>query len=283
MASSTALRPRPALPTLDGQPRRSEGATAAVTSPATGAAADIDALAAADATPLIDWIDDAFIDSTIVVRTVITPALNSIGFLGKQIYVGVNFAESILASAVFNGTDILRGEGVSQNLGDFAADVGYSLLWVAIDEAAIGISPDAIAIDRAPLNRPSRWDDADPPFKGVPLSVPNRDRVDVTVEEDVSTATESIGHEAAPTTNDTEESTRAASAADRSAVSKDSPGPRLFKKWNAKKAEKKAEQAAAAEDTGKADADGDKTDESDKPAAPASRGSDGGTGDSDSE
>ena len=39
------------------------------------------------------------------------------------------------------------------------------------------------------------------------------------------------------------------------------------------KAEKKAEQAAAAEDTGKADADGDKTDESDKPAAPASRGS----------
>ena len=57
----------------------------------------------------------------------------------------------------------------------------------------------------------------------------------------------------------------------------------MFKEWNAKKAEKKAEQAAAAEDTGKADADGDKTDESDKPAAPASRGSDGGTGDSDSE
>lgn len=134
------------------------------------------AVAADESTPLLDAIDDAFIDGTVVLRRIVTPVLNQLGFVGKQIYIGLNLVESLTASAVFNGTDMLRGEGVVQNLRDVATDVGYSALFVAIDEVSIGMTAEAIAINRPPLDRPARWDDADPPFKGRPLSVPDRDR-----------------------------------------------------------------------------------------------------------
>ncbi|ORA52445.1 hypothetical protein BST22_12760 [Mycolicibacterium chubuense] len=162
-ASSTPLRPRPAV--------------------APNSAADV-------STPFADAIDDAFIDLTVVVRTGITPVLNRLGFVGKQIYIGLNLIESLTASAVFNGTDILRGEGVVANLRDVATDVGYSALFVAIDEVSTVMSPEAIAINRPPLDRPVRWEDADPPFKGRPLSVPDRDREEVAADETENAATD---------------------------------------------------------------------------------------------
>ncbi len=189
---------------------------------------------AAAGTPVLDGIDDAFIDTTVVLRRVITPVLNRLGFVGKEIYVGLNLVESLTASAVFNGTDILRGEGVFRNLSDFATDVGYSALFVAIDEVSIGMTADAIAISRPPLDRPSRWEDADPPFKGRPLSVPNRDREDAAS----ATTTERPSHGG------------------------------VFAQWKAKKTER-AEKAAAARDARKAR----HTKKADKPDTSESRGS----------
>lgn len=139
----------------------------------------VETVAAADtSTPLLDAIDDAFIDGTVVLRRIVTPVLNQLGFVGKQVYIGLNLVESLAASAVFNGTDILRGEGVVQNLRDVATDVGYSALFVVIDEVSTVMTAEAIAINRPPLDRPSRWSDAIPPFKDRPLTVPNRDRED---------------------------------------------------------------------------------------------------------
>lgn len=165
MASSTPLRPRPAV--------------------APNSAANV-------STPFADAIDDAFIDFTVVVRTGITPVLNRLGFFGKQIYIGLNLIESLTASAVFNGTDMLRGEGVVANLRDVATDVGYSALFVAIDEVSTVMSSEAIAISRPPLDRPVRWEDADPPFKGRPLSVPNRDREEVAAATDERPSREGV-------------------------------------------------------------------------------------------
>ena len=63
-----------------------------------------------------------------------SPVLNSLGYLGKQLYIGLNLIESVTASAVFNTTDVLRGEGLLRNVGDFAFDVALSGLFVVIDE-----------------------------------------------------------------------------------------------------------------------------------------------------
>ncbi|MEW5809534.1 MAG: hypothetical protein AB1925_08765 [Actinomycetota bacterium] len=179
-ASSAGLRPWPALE-LRTSP---EGSAIGVIRPATDQPTVwADAVAPA---PFADAVDDAFIDSTIAFRAVVTPLLNRLGYVGKQIYIGVNFVESIAASLVFNGTDILRGEGVFRNLADVAADVGRSAFFVAIDEAATLLGPEAVAIDRAPLDRPTRWRDADPPFKGRPLSVPDRGQNEDRTEMDRS-------------------------------------------------------------------------------------------------
>lgn len=131
-----------------------------------------------------DQIDDAFIDLTVLVRGGATPVLNTLGYVGKQLYIGLNLIESVTASAVFNTTDVLRGEGLLRNVGDFAFDVALSGLFVVIDELSLSGNSEAIAIDRPPLDRPLRWEDADSPRKGFPLTVPDRDPVDSEVAVD---------------------------------------------------------------------------------------------------
>ncbi len=132
-----------------------------------------------------DQIDDAFIDLTVLIRRGATPVLNSLGYLGKQLYIGLNLIESVSASAVFNGTDVLRGEGLLRNVGDFAFDVALSGLFVVIDELSLSGNTEAIAIDRPPLDRPARWEDADSPRKGFPLTVPDRDPPEITAADEV--------------------------------------------------------------------------------------------------
>ena len=134
-----------------------------------------------------DQIDDAFIDLTVLIRRGATPVLNSLGYLGKQLYIGLNLIESVSASAVFNGTDVLRGEGLLRNVGDFAFDVALSGLFVVIDELSLSGNTEAIAIDRPPLDRPARWEDADSPRKGFPLTVPDRDPPEVPSADDDTT------------------------------------------------------------------------------------------------
>ena len=134
-----------------------------------------------------DQIDDAFIDLTVLIRRGATPVLNSLGYLGKQLYIGLNLIESVSASAVFNGTDVLRGEGLLRNVGDFAVDVALSGLFVVIDELSLSGNTEAIAIDRPPLDRPARWEDTDSPRKGFPLTVPDRDPPEVASADDDTT------------------------------------------------------------------------------------------------
>ncbi len=142
------------------------------------------AIVADGPTPLLDGIDDAFIDLTVLIRRGATPVLNSLGYIGKQLYVGLNLIESVAASAVFNSTDVLRGEGVLRNVGDFAFDVALSGLFVVIDELSLSGNSEAIAINRPPLDRPLRWEDADSPRKNFPLTVPDRDPLEVTGADD---------------------------------------------------------------------------------------------------
>jgi len=128
-----------------------------------------------------DQIDDAFIDITVLIRRGVTPALNGLGYLGKQLYIGLNLIESVTASAVFNGTDVLRGEKLLRNVGEFALDVGVSGLYVLYDELFLAGKGDAFVLDRPPLDHPVRWTSADEPRKGFPLTVPERDPIELDV------------------------------------------------------------------------------------------------------
>ncbi|TRW82771.1 hypothetical protein FK535_12470 [Mycolicibacterium sp. 018/SC-01/001] len=195
-----------------------------LTVPGGGATSTEQAAVAAGPTPFLDGIDNAFIDGTILFRTAVTPVLNLLGPIGKQIYIGVNFAESVLASAVFNGTDILRGEGLFRNLGSMAVDVANAGLWVVIDEFATVNYPDAVVLTRAPGDRPARWEDADAPFIG-PLTVPDRGQDDLA---------------------STVEAEEPVKAGDTDAAQTDRPEkPSLLSDWKAKR-EARAEQRAQA-------------------------------------
>ncbi|MEH3139104.1 MAG: hypothetical protein PGN37_02790 [Mycobacterium kyogaense] len=209
-----------------------------------GGTTALQAAAADRPTPFLDGIDNAFIDGTVAFRTIVTPALNLLGPIGRQLYIGVNFAESVLASAVFNSTDVLRGEGLFRNIAEFGSDVGRSVLFVAIDEAANGREATPIAIERAPQGeRPLRWEDADPPFEG-PLTVPDRGPDDATED--------STGADRAETpTRPSLVSTWTAKAAERAEARAERAEQRAQKK-----AEREAARAHKAEKT-------DKTEKSD--------------------
>ncbi|ORB67665.1 hypothetical protein BST47_04075 [Mycolicibacterium tusciae] len=57
-----------------------------------------------------------------------------VGFLSGLIMDGYFFGESIVASAVFNFTDFLRGDGnLVENLVDFGIDVGLAFVWLGLD------------------------------------------------------------------------------------------------------------------------------------------------------
>ncbi|WNG87598.1 hypothetical protein C6A87_028410 [Mycobacterium sp. ITM-2016-00317] len=137
------------------------------------AAAAQEVVAAAAST--LDSIDQAFIDFRLAVRTNFTAFANQLGYLGKQLYIVFNFAESIVASVVFNGTDILRGEGLLTNLGEIGRDLAESAVFFAIDQIALTqpeVNP--LPIARPPLDRPAGWVDALPPHPTLPLAVPGQ-------------------------------------------------------------------------------------------------------------
>jgi hypothetical protein len=100
---------------------------------------------------------------------------NQLGYLGKQLYVAVNFVESLVASVVFNGADILRGEGFFKNLGEIGSDIVVSGLWVAADELYLhvpGLPPIEALPNRAPGDAPQGWRRPLPPQPGRDLVVP---------------------------------------------------------------------------------------------------------------
>lgn len=57
-----------------------------------------------------------------------------VGFLSGLIMDAYFFGESLVASAVFNFTDFLRGDGgIIENLVDFGVDVGLAFVWLGLD------------------------------------------------------------------------------------------------------------------------------------------------------
>lgn len=70
--------------------------------------------------------------------------------IDDQIHVVYNFVEALVNSGVFNVTDWMRGEGsFAKNLADWVADLGLSLVWLAIDEAGAWVP-------LPPINYPPR-------------------------------------------------------------------------------------------------------------------------------
>jgi hypothetical protein len=75
------------------------------------------------------WVQYGFEVATAAVRWI-----PYVGYFAGFIMDGYFFGESIVASAVFNFTDFLRGNGgIVQNLVDFGVDVGLAFVWLGID------------------------------------------------------------------------------------------------------------------------------------------------------
>jgi len=78
------------------------------------------------------WVEYGFDVAESIVRWI-----PYVGWFAGQIGVLYEFGESIVASAVFNFTDFLRGDGgVIENLVDFGVDVGLAFVWLGLDEVA---------------------------------------------------------------------------------------------------------------------------------------------------
>lgn len=177
-ASSRPLYPWPLALARDTEPRR------------TTPAIDEDPATA-------DQIDEDFIALRQAMRTDFTPFANDLGYLGKQLYIGFNFGESLVASLVFNGTDMLRGEGVLKNLGEIAWDAVLSAVYIAVDELYLhvpGLPPIVVLPDRAPADAPLGWRRPLSPQPGrdlvVPVPyVPSEASQTLTVDEDDNAAT----------------------------------------------------------------------------------------------
>lgn len=125
--------------------------------------------------PAPDQIDDQFIEFRNMARTDFHTFANELGYLGKQMYIAVNFGETIAASVVFNGTDILRGEGVLKNLGEMGEDTFLAGLYIVVDNlylALPGLPPIVVLPERGPVDSPPQWRRPLPPQPGRPLVVP---------------------------------------------------------------------------------------------------------------
>lgn len=185
-ASARPLYPWPLMLARDTDSRRSSAAP--------NAAAEEEPLS----TP--DQIDEDFIAFRQALRTDFTPFANELGYLGKQLYIGFNFGESLVASLVFNGTDMLRGEGVLKNLGDIAWDAVLSVVYIAVDQLYLhvpGLPPIDILPNRAPADAPLGWRRPLPPQPGrdlvVPVPyVPSADSQELTGDEDAPVKTDEI-------------------------------------------------------------------------------------------
>jgi len=125
--------------------------------------------------PLADQIDNQFIGFRNTARTDFHTFANELGYLGKQLYIAVNFGETIAASAVFNGTDMLRCEGVLKNLSEMADDAFLAGVYVVVDNlylALPGLPPFFMLPARGPRDGPPEWRRPLPPQPGRPLVVP---------------------------------------------------------------------------------------------------------------
>ena len=128
-----------------------------------------------------------------------------------------NFGESIVASAVFNGTDMMRGEGVLTNLGEIAYDIVLAGVYVVVDQlylAIPGLPPIVVLPDRPPVDRPLDWRRPLPPQPGRDLVVPfdpqPEDMQSVASDESAEADAEpaaAVPDEISEETVDTEEST----------------------------------------------------------------------------
>lgn len=150
---------------------------------------DVAAAAVDESAASADEIDQSFIEARQEFRTAFTPVANQLGYLGKQIYVAVNFVESLVASVVFNSTDMLRGEGFLKNLGEIGSDFVVSGLWVAADELYLhvpGLPPIVTLPNRAPGDAPQGWRRPLPPQPGRDLVVPVPYIPEATANEDES-------------------------------------------------------------------------------------------------
>lgn len=164
-ASSRMLYPWPVAVAPDRSSRRSDAAPNAATA----------ALVAEEATATPDQIDDQFIEFRNAARTDFHTFANELGYLGKQMYIAVNFGETVVASAVFNGTDMLRGEGVLKNLGEITYDAFLAGLYIVVDNlylAIPGLPPIVTLPNRGPVDSPPEWRRPLPPQPGRPLVVP---------------------------------------------------------------------------------------------------------------
>ncbi|MCV7151570.1 hypothetical protein [Mycolicibacterium pyrenivorans] len=140
-----------------------------------GDAAPNAASVAEESTSTPDQIDDQFIEFRNAARTDFHTFANELGYLGKQMYIAVNFGETLVASAVFNGTDMLRGEGVLKNLGEMTYDAFLAGLYIVVDNlylAIPGLPPIVTLPDRGPVDSPPEWRRPLPPQPGRPLVVP---------------------------------------------------------------------------------------------------------------
>jgi len=161
-ASSRMLYPWPSALAPDRNSRRGDAAPNA-------------AAVAEEPTSTPDQIDDQFIEFRNAARTDFHTFANELGYLGKQMYIAVNFGETIVASAVFNGTDMLRGEGVLKNLGEMTYDAFLAGLYIVVDNlylAIPGLPPIVTLPDRGPVDSPPEWRRPLPPQPGRPLVVP---------------------------------------------------------------------------------------------------------------
>jgi hypothetical protein len=188
------------------------------------------AVAAQDPDTTADEIDESFIDFRRRARTDFHEFANQFGYLGKQLYVAVNFGESLIASAVFNGTDVLRGEGLLKNLGEFASDIFTAAVWVVADELYLhlpGLPPIVTLPRRAPEDAPLDWRRPLPPQPGRPLQVPF-DPVDADSQRQAP-AVDSAHSPTVPTNTDTDTDTDTEADAEADADLEAEPATRKVK------------------------------------------------------
>lgn len=118
-----------------------------------------------------------------------------VGFLSGLIMDGYFFGESIVASAVFNFTDFLRGDGgIVENLVDFGVDVGLAFVWLGIDVVGTFIPlPPCCYPPRPPVQGPFLALDA-----LTTLMKPEAEAQGTELDKTVGEQVEGVGNEATP-------------------------------------------------------------------------------------
>lgn len=152
-AASRMTAALPAPPSDDASGATGAAPAAAVTAAPT---------ALAIAPNLANTIDNIYTDVEPIVRYGFQWAAWALGWIpwvggwaGGLLMDGYNFGEALVASAVFNFTDWLRGDGgIIANVVDFGVDVAVAAVWLGIDVVGTFIPLPPIPIPRPPLQGP---------------------------------------------------------------------------------------------------------------------------------